>query len=30
MKILKLNDEIEDDKQIACISIYIKSEYFMT
>jgi hypothetical protein len=25
-----LNDEIEDDKQIAGISIYIKSEYFMT
>jgi hypothetical protein len=25
-----LNDEIEDNKQIAGISIYIKSEYFMT
>ena len=25
-----LNDEIADDKQIAGISIYIKSEYFMT
>jgi len=25
-----LNDEIEDDKQIAGISIHIKSEYFMT
>lgn len=25
-----LNDEIEDDKQIVGISIYIKSEYFMT
>jgi hypothetical protein len=25
-----LNDEIEDDTQIAGISIYIKSEYFMT
>lgn len=25
-----LNDKIEDDKQIAGISIYIKSEYFMT
>lgn len=25
-----LNDEIEDDKQIEGISIYIKSEYFMT
>lgn len=24
-----LNDEIEDDKQIACISIYVKSEYFI-